>query len=61
MSFRVRDTSSQYQPKYEEQEPIDKKGKKGKKQAVIDVPKKVTKKSGGFQLRYDPTNQCDYH
>jgi hypothetical protein len=71
MSFRLRDTSSHYEPKYVEQEttePVDektktKKKKKGKEKTstVTPAPVNVTvSRSGGFSMKHDATSQCDY-
>lgn len=67
MPFRVRDTSSQYQPSYVDPVPAEpteektsKKSKnKVKKSAVAPKPV-VNQSGGGFQMKHDPTNQCDY-
>lgn len=65
MSFRMRDTSSQFQPQYVEPEPVkpveEKSSKKSKKTKTVANPVPFTNQSsGGFQLKHDPTNQCDY-
>lgn len=69
MSFRIRDTSIAFQ----QDEPQSttkktKKNKKGKteKKSEFDTetpstpPKKNSSMTGGFQMKHDPTNQCDY-
>lgn len=67
MSFRLRDTSSQFQPQYVEPEPVkpveekSKKSKKEKKTETVANPVPFTNQSSeGFQMKHDPTNQCDY-
>ena len=68
MSFRMRDTSSQFQPQYVEPEPVkpveeksSKKSKKEKKTETVANPVPFTNQSSeGFQMKHDPTNQCDY-
>ena len=68
MSFRMRDTSSQFQPQYIEPEHVksveeksSKKSKKEKKTDTVANPVPFTNQSsGGFQMKHDPTNQCDY-
>lgn len=68
MSFRMRDTSSQFQPQYVEPEPVkpveeksSKKSKKEKKTETVANHVPFTNQSSeGFQMKYDPTNQCDY-
>lgn len=73
MSFRIRDTSISFQ---QEEQPIpvkkDKKDKKGKKGKKDDEKSELeyrpsttpfssgTSKGDGFQVRHDPSNQCDY-
>mgnify|MGYP006983829060 CR=1 FL=1 len=71
MSFKMRDTSSQFQPQYVEHEPVkpveeksskkSKKSKKEKKTETVANPVPFTNQSSdGFQMKHDPTNQCDY-
>lgn len=68
MSFKMRDTSSQFQPQYVEHEPVkpveeksSKKSKKSKKTETVANPVPFTNQSSeGFQMKHDPTNQCDY-
>jgi hypothetical protein len=67
MSFRVRDTSIAFQPV---EPPVTKKktkkhrkGKTGEKETPSKhstPPKKTSGTTGGFQMKHDPTNQCDY-
>ena len=68
MSFKVRDTSSQYQSTYVgtvPAEPVEeklgkkskKKRKEGKKDTVVPFSNPI---SGGFAMKHDQTNQCDY-
>lgn len=69
-SFKVRNTSTQFQPQYVETVPVKpveeksskKSKKKGKKtETVIVEPASFdTQSSGGFRMKHDPTNQCDY-
>jgi hypothetical protein len=64
----MRDTSSQFQPQYVEPEPVkpveeksSKKSKKSKKTETVANPVPFTNQSSeGFQMKHDPTNQCDY-
>ena len=64
MSFRMRDTSSQFQPQYVEPEPVkpvEEKSKNEKKTETVANPVPFTNQSyEGFQMKHDPTNQCDY-
>lgn len=64
MSFRMRDTSSQFQPQYVEPEPVkpvEEKSKKEKKTETVANPVPFTNLSSeGFQMKHDPTNHCDY-
>lgn len=67
MSFRMRDTSPQFQPQYVEPEPVkpveekSKKSKKEKNTETVANPVPFTNQSSeGFQMKHNPTNQCDY-
>ena len=69
MSFRMRDTSSQFQPQYVEpvEEKSSKKSKKSKKsknekktETVVNPVPFTNQSSEGFQMKHNPTNQCDY-
>lgn len=69
-SFRVRDTSSQYQPISSETPvppitSVEEKGSnKNKSSLTTSVSSKplpvATQSSSGFQMKYDYTNQYDY-
>jgi hypothetical protein len=67
--FKIRDTSSAFQPLEELERELEreneehKSSKKSKKKGSKSVNKTRKKPStnGGFQVKHDPTNQADYY
>lgn len=66
MSFKIRDTSVQYQqpdpvPQIKESKSKSKKEEKETEEKTIsDIQTVIKRSSEGFQVKHNLTNQCDY-